>query len=84
MRIILAVLVGLFIFSCNPTTEKKASDAKAEFKAETPVEKSNTESTEFQFLDFKKTPLKKMTHENFKQKKYYECYGKIILFKKKN
>ena len=46
-------MVGLFIFSCNPTTEKKASDAKAEFKAETPVEKSNTESTEFQFLDFK-------------------------------
>ncbi|MGZ0017510.1 hypothetical protein [Yeosuana sp. AK3] len=53
MRIILTVLVGLLIFSCNTTTEKKANDTKAELETETPVEKPNSESTEFQFSDFK-------------------------------
>lgn len=53
MRIFWTVLVGFLIFSCNTTPEKNSNETKVELEAEKPVEKSNSESTEFEFSDFK-------------------------------
>src|SRR5690554_4572831 len=53
MRILMTVLIGFLMFSCNSTPEKKSYENKAELETEKTVEKSNSESTEFQFSEFK-------------------------------
>lgn len=53
MRILLTVLVGLLIFSCNTTTENTTNETKVTLETEKPVEKSNSELPEFEFSDFK-------------------------------
>lgn len=53
MRILLIVLVGLLIFSCDTTTEKINNETEVTLETKKTVEKSNSESTEFEFSDFR-------------------------------